>query len=182
MKWAYEAKEGEVSPLYECGNNDSFLVLVVTKIHEKGYRSLDDAMVKDMVKAEVLNDKKAELLMAKTKGIKNINEAKAKGAQIVSVPQITFAAPAFVSVAGTSEPALSGAVAATKAGQFSAKAVKGNGGVYMFQVTSKKNRGQKFDQKSYEQRMAQRAMQAAGNFMQDLYINADITDNRYMFF
>lgn len=182
LKWAYEAKEGEVSPLYECGNNDSFLVLVVTKIHEKGYRSLDDAMVKDMVKAEVLNDKKAELLMAKTKGIKNINEAKAKGAQIVSVPQITFAAPAFVSVAGTSEPALSGAVAATKAGQFSAKAVKGNGGVYMFQVTSKKNRGQKFDQKSYEQRMAQRAMQAAGNFMQDLYINADITDNRYMFF
>lgn len=95
LKWAYEAKEGEVSPLYECGNNDSFLVLVVTKIHEKGYRSLDDAMVKDMVKAEVLNDKKAELLMAKTKGIKNINEAKAKGAQIVSVPQITFAAPAF---------------------------------------------------------------------------------------
>lgn len=182
LKWAYEAKEGEVSPLYECGNNDSFLVLVVTKIHEKGYRSLDDAMVKDMVKAEVLNDKKAELLMAKTKGIKNINEAKAKGAQIVSVPQITFAAPAFVSVAGTSEPALSGAVAATKTGQFSAKAVKGNGGVYMFQVTSKKNRGQKFDQKSYEQRMAQRAMQAAGNFMQDLYINADITDNRYMFF
>lgn len=182
LKWAYEAKEGEVSPLYECGNNDSFLVLVVTKIHEKGYRSLDDAMVKDMVKAEVLNDKKAELLMAKTKGVKNINEAKAKGAQIVSVPQITFAAPAFVSVAGTSEPALSGAVAATKAGQFSAKAVKGNGGVYMFQVTSKKNRGQKFDQKSYEQRMAQRAMQAAGNFMQDLYINADITDNRYMFF
>lgn len=182
LKWAYEAKEGEVSPLYECGNNDSFLVLVVTKIHEKGYRSLDDAMVKDMVKAEVLNDKKAELLMAKTKGVKNINGAKAKGAQIVSVPQITFAAPAFVSVAGTSEPALSGAVAATKAGQFSAKAVKGNGGVYMFQVTSKKNRGQKFDQKSYEQRMAQRAMQAAGNFMQDLYINADITDNRYMFF
>nr|QJR97887.1 peptidylprolyl isomerase [uncultured Prevotella sp.] len=182
LKWAYEAKEGEVSPLYECGNNDSFLVLVVTKIHEKGYRSLDDAMVKDMVKAEVLNDKKAELLMAKTKGVKNINEAKAKGAQIVSVPQITFAAPAFVSVAGTSEPALSGAVAATKAGQFSAKAVKGNGGVYMFQVTAKKNRGQKFDQKSYEQRMAQRAMQAAGNFMQDLYINADITDNRYMFF
>lgn len=182
LKWAYEAKEGEVSPLYECGNNDSFLVLVVTKIHEKGYRSLDDAMVKDMVKAEVLNDKKAELLMAKTKGVKNINEAKAKGAQIVSVPQITFAAPAFVSIAGTSEPALSGAVAATKAGQFSAKAVKGNGGVYMFQVTAKKNRGQKFDKKSYEQRMAQRAMQAAGNFMQDLYINADITDNRYMFF
>lgn len=182
LKWAYEAKENEVSPLYECGNNDAFLVLVVTKIHEKGYRPLDDAMVKEIVKAEVMKDKKAEILMAKAKGVKNINAAKAKGAQITQIPQITFAAPAFVSIAGTAEPALSGAVAATKAGQFSAHAVKGNGGVYIFQVTAKKNLGKKFDEKTYEQRMAQRAMQAAGNFMQELYINADITDNRYMFF
>lgn len=182
LKWAYEAKEGEVSPLYECGNNDSFLVLVVTKIHEKGYRGLDDAMVKELVKAEALNDKKAELLMAKAKDVKNINAAKAKGAQIVPVQQITFASPAFVSIAGTTEPALSGAVAATKVGTFSAHAVKGNGGVYLFQVTAKKNRGQKFDQKAYEQRMTRQAMMAAGNFMQELYINADITDNRFMFF
>lgn len=182
LKWAYEAKEGQVSPLYECGNNDSFLVLVVTKIHEKGFRSLDDAMVKEMVKAEVMKDKKAEILLAKANGVKDVKSAKAKGAQVVEVPQITFAAPAFVSIAGASEPALSGAVAATKAGQFSARPVKGNGGVYLFQVSAKKNRGQKYDEKSYEQRMAQRYMQAAGNFMQELYINANITDNRYMFF
>lgn len=182
LKWVYEAKENEVSPLYECGNNDAFLVLVVTKIHEKGYRSLDDTMVKEMVKAEVMKDKKAEMIMAKTNGVKNVSTAKAKGAQVTEIPQITFASPAFVSIAGTAEPALSGAVAATKAGQFSRQAVKGNGGVYFFQVISKKNRGQKFDEKSYEQRMAQRAMQAAGNFMQELYINADITDNRYLFF
>ncbi len=182
LKWAFEAEEGQVSPLYECGDNDSFLVLVVTKIHEKGYRPFDDEMVKEMLKAEVLNDKKAEVLLAKAQGVKNINAAKAKGAQIVPVKQITFAAPAFVSVAGASEPALSGAVAATKQGQFSAKPVKGNGGVYLFQVTAKKNRDQKFDAKVYQQRMAQRAMQAAGNFMQELFINADIEDNRYLFF
>lgn len=182
LKWAYETKENQVSPLYECGNNDGFLVLVVTNIHDKGYRTLDDAMVKEFVKTEVTKDKKAEILMAKAKGIKDLKNAKAKGAQIVSIPQITFAAPAFVSITGTTEPALSGAVAATKAGQFSSHAIKGNGGVYLFQVSSKKNRGQKYDEKSYEQRMAQRYMQAAGNFMQELYINADITDNRYLFF
>lgn len=182
LKWAYEAKAGEVSPLYECGNNDSFLVLVVTKIHEKGYRSLDDPMVKELVKAEVMNDKKAEVILAKLNGVKDINAAKAKGAQIVPVKQITFAAPTFVSVVGSSEPALSGAVSGTKAGMFSSHAVKGNGGVYLFKVNSKKSRGQKYDQKQYEQRMTQRAMQAAGNFMQELYINANITDNRYMFF
>lgn len=182
LKWAYETKENQVSPLYECGNNDGFLVLVVTNIHDKGYRTLDDAMVKEFVKTEVTKDKKAEILMAKAKGVKDLKNAKAKGAQIVSIPQITFAAPAFVSITGTTEPALSGAVAATKAGQFSSHAIKGNGGVYLFQVSSKKNRGQKYDEKSYEQRMAQRYMQAAGNFMQELYINADITDNRYLFF
>ncbi len=182
LKWAYETKENQVSPLYECGNNDGFLVLVVTNIHDKGYRSLDDAMVKEFVKTEVTKDKKAEILMAKAKGVKDLKNAKAKGAQIVSIPQITFAAPTFVSITGTTEPALSGAVAATKAGQFSSHAIKGNGGVYLFQVSSKKNRGQKYDEKSYEQRMAQRYMQAAGNFMQELYINADITDNRYLFF
>lgn len=182
LKWAYETKENQVSPLYECGNNDGFLVLVVTNIHDKGYRSLDDAMVKEFVKTEVTKDKKAEILMAKAKGVKDLKNAKAKGAQILSIPQITFAAPTFVSITGTTEPALSGAVAATKAGQFSSHAIKGNGGVYLFQVSSKKNRGQKYDEKSYEQRMAQRYMQAAGNFMQELYINADITDNRYLFF
>ena len=32
------------------------------------------------------------------------------------------------------------------------------------------------------QRLSQRAMQAASGFMQELFIKADIKDNRYMFF
>ncbi len=44
LKWAFEAEEGQVSPLYECGDNDSLRVLFVTKIHETGYRPFDDEM------------------------------------------------------------------------------------------------------------------------------------------
>ncbi len=182
LKWVFETEANKVSPLYECGDNDAFLVLVVTNINKKGYRTLDDTAVKEIVRAEVIRDKKAEKLMAKAQGIKSIDAAKKAGAQIVPVQQITFAAPTFVSVAGASEPALSGAVAATKQGQFSARPIKGNGGVYLFQVSAKKSRGQKYDAKAYQQRLAQRSMQYAGNFMQELYIKADVKDNRYMFF
>ena len=63
MKWLFDAKEGDVSPLYECGNNDHLLVLALTKVHPVGYRALD--AVKDMVKQEVLNDKKFEQIKSK---------------------------------------------------------------------------------------------------------------------
>lgn len=182
LKWLFDAKEGEVSPLYECGNNDHLLVVVLDKIHAKGYRGLEDPQVKEMVKAEVLRDKKAEMIMAKLNGVKSIAAAKAKGAKISSVDQVTFAAPVFISATGASEPALSGAVYATANGKFASHPVKGNAGVYLFQVVSKKMRPVKFDEKAQEQKCRQKAMQYAGNFMQELYLNADVVDNRYLFF
>lgn len=182
LKWIFETDENKVSQLYECGDNDHLLVLVMTKINKKGYRSLDDENVKNYVKQEVLRDKKAEMLMAKVKGVNSISAAKAKGAQVSAVNQVTFAAPVFVQSTGMSEPALSGAVAATAKGKFNSAAVKGNGGVYLFQVLEKKMRPVKFNVKEYEQRQRQKMMQYAGNFMQELYINANVKDNRYLFF
>ena len=183
LKWIFvEAKEGEVSPLYECGDNNHLLVVVLDKIHRIGYRDLSDPDVKEMVKAEVIKDKKAEQLMAKVNGVKSIAAAKAKGGKVSSVNQITFAAPTFIAATGASEPALSGAVSATKKGAFSAHAVKGNAGVYLFQVTNKSNRPVKFDEKTYEQKCRQKSMQYAGNFMNELYMKAHVVDNRYLFF
>lgn len=182
MKWIFDTKENTVSPLYECGDNDHLLVLVMTKVNEKGYRSLDDENVKNYIKQEVLRDKKAEMLIAKTKGVNSMSGAKAKGAQISTVNQVTFAAPVFVQATGMSESALSGAVSAIAKGKFCSQAVKGNAGVYLFQVTDKKMRPVKFNEKEYEQRQRQKTLQYAGNFMQELYINANVKDNRYLFF
>ena len=182
LKWIFEAKEGSVSPMYECGNNDHLLVVVLDKINRIGFRGLDDPQVKEMVKAEVIKDKKAEMIEAKLNGVKNIAAAKSKGAKVSEVNQITFAAPVFVASAGASEPALSGAVFATKKGVFSAHPVKGNAGVYLFLVTNKSNRPVKFDEKALEQKCRQKSMQYAGNFMNELYLNANVVDNRYLFF
>ena len=61
--------------------------------------------------------------------------------------------------------------------------VKGNGGVYLFQVLNRQQReGAKLDEKAQEQQLRQQAMQAAGRFMSELYKNAKVKDNRYLFF
>lgn len=183
LKWLFEAKQGEVSPLYECGNNDHLLVIALTAVHPQGYRSWDDAQVKEILKREVIKDKKAEKLMAKFKGVNSIAAAQAKGAKVSSVNQITFAAPAFVQATGSVEPALSGAVAGTAAGKFSKAPVKGNAGVYVFQVVKKSMRaGSKYDETLVMQQAAQANMQLVGNFMQDLILKAKVVDNRYLFF
>ncbi|MDY4667067.1 MAG: peptidylprolyl isomerase [Prevotella sp.] len=183
IKWIFSANEGEVSPLFEAGNNDHMLVMVVTHIHPQGYRPYDDPQVKEILTREVIRDKKAEMIMAKLKGVNSIAAAKAKGAKVSTVDQITFASPAFIPATGAAEPAVSGAVAATKAGQFCKKAIKGNAGVYMIQVLKKSMRaGAKFDVNAQMQRNRQQYLQSVGNFMQDLMLQAKVVDNRYLYF
>lgn len=183
IKWIFEAKEGQVSQLFEAGKeNDHLLVLCMTKIHPQGYRPWDDAQVKEILKREVIRDKKAEMIMAKLKGVNSIAAAQAKGAKISTVNQITFAAPAFIQATGAAEPALSGAVAATAQGKFCSAPVKGNAGVYVFQVVKKQMRPAKYNEEQQIQMCRQRAMQYMGNFMQDLVFGAGVVDNRYLFF
>lgn len=183
IKWIFEAKEGQVSQLFEAGKeNDHLLVLCMTKIHPQGYRPWDDAQVKEILKREVIRDKKAEMIMAKLKGVNSIAAAQAKGAKVSTVNQITFAAPAFIQATGAAEPALSGAVAATAQGKFCSAPVKGNAGVYVFQVVKKQMRPAKYYEEQQIQMCRQRAMQYMGNFMQDLVFGAGVVDNRYLFF
>ena len=180
MKWIFDAEAGQVSPLYECGSNDHLLVVAVDKIHSKGYRSFD--AVKDDLKSFVLRDKKFDILKEKLAGVKSIADAQAKGAKVDSVKQISFSSPAFIQSTGSSEPALTGAVVATKAGEFHATPVKGNNGAFVFQVLNTDTQKASFIVKDYEKQLQSRAQQAASRFLQELYQKADIIDNRYLFF
>lgn len=185
LRWVFnDAKDGEVSKMFEAGNNgDHLLVVVLNKVHPVGYRGLDDPAVKEWVKSEVMKDKKAEMLMAKLQGVNSINAAKAKGANVSTVNQITFASPVTVQSLGATEFALSGAVSATAKGKFSSKPVKGDAGVYVFQVVSKANRPVKFDEKQQEMRCRQMALQTImQGFGNELMNNAKVVDNRYNFF
>lgn len=183
LKWIFDAKQGDVSQLWECGDNDHLMVIALTGIHPQGFRDWNDPEVKDILKREVMKDKKADRLMAKFKGVSSISAATAKGARVSTVGQITFSSPAFIQATGAVEPALSGAVAATSVGAFSKHPVKGNAGVYMFQVTKKNMRaGSKYNEMQQMQQCAQQNMQYVGNFMQDLVLKANVVDHRYLFF
>lgn len=182
LKWVFEAKEGNLSPLYECGNNDHLMVVAITKIHPVGFRALDD--VKDILKSEVMKDKKFAKLSEKYGAVKSIADAKAKGMQIDTVNQITFSAPAFIQATGSSEPALSGAVVATKQGKFCAHLVKGSAGAYLFEVLKQAERPNALKNvKSTEAQLQQQAMQVVmSRFMNELYTKAKVVDHRYLFF
>jgi peptidyl-prolyl cis-trans isomerase len=60
--------------------------------------------------------------------------------------------------------------------------VQGNAAVYVFQVTNKAMRPGKFNDNVMEQKLRKQALQNAGNFMNELYLNANVVDNRYLFF
>lgn len=185
LKWVFEAKKGDISEVMTVGaNRDEILVMALTDISPKGFLSLDNEEVKNFIQQEVLRDKKAEKLIAKLKDVKSIAEAEKQGAKTADVNQITLAAPTFVSDLQSQEPALSGAVAATEKGKFSAKPVKGYGGVYVFQVVDRRNvEGAKFNVKDYETKAAQSNLQSLSrSAFQELYLNADVQDNRYLFF
>ena len=59
---------------------------------------------------------------------------------------------------------------------------KGLAGVYQFQVVKKAMNGAKFNETAQEAKLRQKAMQYAGNFMNELYIKGKVVDNRYLFF
>ena len=183
LKWIWKAKEGDISPLYEAGDNDYMLVIYLNKIHPQGYRDLSDPQVKEIVRREVLKDKKAEMIMAKLKGVNSIQAAQAKGGKVADIDKVTFATPAFVQTTGAAEPALSGAVARTAKGKFVSAPVKGNAGVYVFLVKNKAMRaGVKYNEQQEEQNCMMQAMQMLQGFQNDLYQKAGVVDNRYLFF
>ena len=182
LKWIFEAKEGSISPLYECGNNDCLLVVAMNKIHSKGYADFED--VKTDLEAELKQEKKYDVLKEKYASVKTVAEAKAKGMLVDTVKQISFGAPVYVKAIGSSEPALSGAVAATKQGAFSGHLVKGKQAAYLFQVLKKGEKENPYkDIKAIDRQLQmQNAQMVFNRLMYDLYQNAKVVDNRFLFF
>lgn len=181
LKWIFDAEPGEVSPLYECGENDHLMVVALDKVHEAGYRDINS--VAEMLRAEIRRDKKAEKIMEEMKKYNSIAQVKEmKDAVSDSVKHVTFSAPAYISVTRSSEPVI-GAVAAKTAVNKVSAPVKGNGGVYMIQVYAKDKGTEKFDAKQEETTLANMAVRIAGNqFLNDLYQKAKVVDQRYLFF
>jgi peptidyl-prolyl cis-trans isomerase D len=184
MRWLFneDTKVGDISPLYECGENDHLLVIMLTGIHKKGYLSWDDEQIRSFLTSEVMKDKKAALLAEKMNAAKSVADvAKIEGAVTDTIKHVTFASNAFISKVGSSEPALSGSVSKAKKGDFKS-GIKGKAAVYAYQVLDQKKNDVKFDKAQEEQKLQQTIARNLGNFTSELAQKANITDNRYIFF
>ena len=181
LKWIFAAKPGEVSPLYECGENDHLMVVALDKIHEAGYRDVNS--VAEMLRSEIRRDKKADKLMAEMKKYNSIAQVKGmKDAVSDSVKHVTFSAPAYISVTRASEPVIGAVASKTAVNQVSAP-IKGNAGVYMIQVYAKDKGNEKFDAKQEEATLNNMAVRIVGSqLINDLYQKAKVEDKRYLFF
>ena len=182
MRWIFneDTEIGDISPLYECGENDHMLVAILTGVHPEGYRTMED--MKEYLTQEVLKDKKAEMLKSKLAQAKGLADVmKEKGAVSDTVKHITFNASAFIMKTGSSEPMVSAVASKTAVNQF-AGPFKGNAAVYALQVIRKDKTGEKFDEKKEETQQEALNMRSVSRFVNELYEKAEVKDNRYLFF
>ena len=182
LRWIFneDTEVGDVSPLYECGNNDHMLVVILTGIHKEGYRKLED--VKDYLTQEVIKDKKAELLIEKLANVKSLADAmKVEGIVTDTIKHVTFNSPTFIVKTGASEPIISAITAKTEVNNF-AGPVKGNGGVYTVQVIGKNKTAETFDIKKETTQQETMNLRGASRFINELYEKAEVEDNRYIFY
>lgn len=182
VKWVFDqAKVNDISPLYECGNNDHLLLVALTGINPEGYATFEK--VKEYIRQQVLNDKKADKIIASAQKVTTLQAAKSlTGVVVDSVSHVSFANPAFVRATMSSEPVVSALAAKTPKGQF-AGPVKGQAGVFMLQALNKHTTAEKYDEKAQIRQDQQTAMRLLGqSLINDLYISAKVKDQRYKFF
>lgn len=182
MRWIFneDTEIGNVSPLYECGENDHMLVAILTGIHKEGYRTMED--MKEYLTQEVIKDKKAEMLKEKLAQTKSIADAmKVQGAVSDTIKHVTFSASAFVMKTGSSEPMLSAVASKTAANQF-AGPFKVMQEFTRCRLSIRTNRPRSSTLKKKKLNKSLSTCCAISRFANELYEKAEVKDNRYLFF
>ncbi|MBQ9143869.1 MAG: hypothetical protein IJX60_02860, partial [Paludibacteraceae bacterium] len=176
VRWAFEAKQGQVSDVFECG--DQFVVAALTEVNDGDYRPMEAVRAELVIAAT--NNKKAEYIMNQLKDVTTL-EAAAElfGTEIKSAEGISMSSYRLGS-AGV-EPAVVGTALALEANTVSAP-VKGNNGVYVLTVGEKKvadgelNAAEEIS--NLNMRTAYSIPYQAINLIEE---NAEVVDNRARF-
>ncbi len=175
VRWAFEAKEGDVSDVFECG--DRFIVATLAEVFDGEYRPLES--VASELRYEVMNDKKAEMLKQQLAGVTSLEEAaKELDAEVRTAEGVSLASYRFGS-AGV-EPAAIGEALRLESGEVAA--VKGSSGVFVIQGGEKKTANGEFNKELQIANLNSRfAYSLKYQIMQMLDDNADVVDNRANF-
>ena len=182
LRWAFGAEPGEVSGLFECGDNDHLLMVGVSAVIPEGYRPL--ALVQNQLRFELLRDKKAEKIMAdmQAAGASSFDQYKGMANAVTdSVKMVTFAAPAYVPSLRSSEPLVGAYASVSEPNQLS-RPIKGNGGVFVLQPYAEDKLQEEYDEATEMQSLSSLYARLASQLLNDLYLKADVKDMRYLFF
>lgn len=184
-RWIFdEAKEGDVSRLYECGRaNDHLLLVCVKATNDEGYLPWNNPTVREYLTTVVKQNKKAEKALAMAKNAKTTADLqKCKGCVTDTLSNQSLAGFPMVKGVNTPEPKLAGAIAKTAVGKYSSL-VQGSAALYLVKVTGQSNTGNKFDAAAemaqYAQTIGQRAYQSVFNYM--IMHKSKMMDHRYQF-
>ena len=131
VRWAYDAKIGAVSEIFNLGNN--YVVAVVTDIDNDPYTAINK--VKDAIRTAILNEKKYEYIAAKMEGktLKDLeNLAVELDTEIVPFENVRYVS-FFVRDLGI-EPRMIGAIASTDETSVLSDPIKGETGTFVFVV------------------------------------------------
>ena len=143
-----EREQGEFSAITECGNNDYFVVAVVTGINPKGYVPLEK--VTPSISARLIADKKAEMITNEISGKDFAAICGNNKVKTCSVSMVEYKKATHVPSINADEPAISAVVANMEANEVSAP-IKGNNAVYVVKVIAKNPKNGQFNAETENQ-------------------------------
>ena len=175
VRWAFEAKEGQVSDVFECGQQ--FIVAALTEVNDGEYRPLE--AVRAELTYEATNNAKAAYIKKELKGVESLEAAaQIMGQKVQSVERVSLA-DSRLGNAGM-EPAVIGAAIAQGENALS-EPIQGNMGVFVIKTGAANNAEGTFNAESEKAQLSSRFAYLPYQAIQLLEDKADITDNRANF-
>ena len=174
-RWAFDAKEGAVSDVFECGQQ--FVVAALVEVNDGEYRSLND--VRAELTYEATNKAKAEYIKKQLKGAESLEAAaEILGQRVQSVERVSLADNRFGN-AGM-EPAVIGKAVAQVENELS-EPIQGKSGVFVVKTGAANDLEGEFNAESEKAQLASRFAYLPYQAIQLIEDKAEVTDNRANF-
>lgn len=175
VRWAFEAKEGAVSDVFECGQQ--FVIAALTEVNDGDYRPLE--AVRAELTYEARNNAKAEYIIKQLKDAENLEAAaKIMGQEVQAVERVSLADSRFGN-AGM-EPAVIGATVALGENALS-EPIQGNAGVFVVKTGAANDLAEEFNADAEKAQLSSRYAYLPYQAMQLIEDNAKVEDNRANF-
>ncbi len=130
LKWAFNSEVGSISEPEYIGDEKVVVAYLVSETHE-GVAQFDG--VKDLMKPEVIKEKKAAMIKEQLAGVTNIDDAATKLNAVAQSAELNLSMNNLPNQTGNSEASLIGTIFTMKTGETS-PVIAGENGVYMILV------------------------------------------------